>query len=137
MVQNVYGVSHPYHTALILIHEDILNGATLNFEMGSKRGATYAVKSKSGSIDSKKGFVPFASTPVITATATVFHTSDEVNMFEQEKEYVVHYTKDGSIPDVSDKVFEKTFHVDETTTVLARAYDPNDSNIHTDTLLQK
>ncbi len=128
-VQSVSSTHQP-SDPLVLAHQDIINGETLNFEMGSKPGTEYAAKSACQPLAGAGKNTDFIPAPVISATAFLFRNSDEVSIEEKDENGVVRYTRDGSRPDKTDKKYKEPFHVDKTTQVMAIAFDPKDSAVH-------
>ncbi len=127
-VQNVTS-SHLPFDPLVLLHQDIMNGETISFEMGSKPNITYASKSlcnPPASIGSETGFV---TVPVFVSEHELFRKKIKVSIDEYQEGTKVYYTTDGSTPDSKSNLYEGPISIENTTTLKAIACLASDPDI--------
>jgi predicted alpha-1,2-mannosidase len=113
--------SHVPFDPLVLFHQDIMNGETVNFEMGPQPNTSYASKSgcsPAGGAGNNTGFV---TVPVFRAESQLFRSKEKISIEENQEGTKVYYTTDGSTPDRKSKLYTKPFSVETSTTVKAIA----------------
>ncbi|MFI5150947.1 MAG: GH92 family glycosyl hydrolase [Bacteroidia bacterium] len=122
--------SHAPNDPLVLPHADIMNGESLNFEMGSKPCTECAGKSACKPLSGAGKVEDFIPAPIFNATSFLFREKEEVRIDEAKSGTEIHYTKDQSQPDQTDKAYTKPLVLSKTTTIKARAWNEKDSSIH-------
>jgi hypothetical protein len=127
-VQNCTSTHQP-SDPLVLAHQDIMNGESLNFEMGSTPCKDCASKSACNPLAGAGKVPDFIPAPVLNATSFLFRKDDEVSI-DQVKGISVYFTKDGTIPDQTDKRYSGPFRIEKTTKIMARAFNESDTSLH-------
>jgi hypothetical protein len=70
-------------------------------------------------------YPPSASTPAISPAGGVFTGSTTVQLSTTTPQAEIHYTLDGSEPTLTSDLYTAALVIDETTTIKARAFDPD------------
>jgi len=113
--------SHVPFDAGVLFHQDIMNGETVNFEMGPQPNTAYAANFNcappAGSGDCK-GFV---TVPVFSTANQIFRNKTTITIREYQEGTKVYYLTDGFPLTSHPKLYTGPFSVDKTTTVTAIA----------------
>jgi predicted alpha-1,2-mannosidase len=122
--QNIYIQSatlngQPYSRSYLL-HKDLVNGGELIFQMGPQPDTGWGARSDDIPL-SKIAGEKIVPVPVIEAKANTFKGQMEIGIRARLNDERVYFTTDGSEPDTSSRVFEKSFVISDTTTVKAVA----------------
>jgi predicted alpha-1,2-mannosidase len=128
--QNIYIQSatlngRPYRRS-DLLHQDLMNGGELIFQMGSQPNPTWGTgpsEIPTSSISATRIVLP----PLVEAQANTFKDQLEVVIRARDAGQKVYFTTDGSEPDTTSQVFEKPLVIRSTTTVKATAVGSNGS----------
>jgi len=127
-VQNVSS-SHTPFDPLVLLHQDILNGETIRFEMGPDPNHALAEKSKCNPLASAGGEKKrFVAAPVLQSSSLLFKNTAQISILENENGSCIYYTTDGTKPDASSEKYKGSFKIENTTTVKAIAYNLADTS---------
>ncbi|HEV2826589.1 MAG TPA: GH92 family glycosyl hydrolase [Pyrinomonadaceae bacterium] len=111
--------SHSY-----LQHKDLINGGELVFQMGPRPNTSWGSKSDDIPLSKISG-EKIVSVPLIEAPANTFKGQMEIGIRARFNDERVYFTTNGSEPDTSSPVFEKSFVISDTTTVKAIAASGN------------
>jgi predicted alpha-1,2-mannosidase len=122
--QNIYIQSATLNSRLYrksyLLHHDLISGGELVFQMGPEPNINWGSRipdTPTSSISAEK-IVPG---PVIDAAANSFNDRLAVGIKTLAKDLRVHFTTDGSEPNMTSPVYLKPFAIDVTSTVKAIA----------------
>jgi len=113
----------PYSRSYLL-HKDLIRGGELVFQMGPQPNMRWG----SGSDDipvSKIAGEELVPVPLIEAPANTFKRQIEIGIRARGNGQRVYFTTNGSEPDTSSRVVEKSFVIRDTTTVKAIAVNSN------------
>ncbi|HEV7230097.1 MAG TPA: GH92 family glycosyl hydrolase [Bacteroidia bacterium] len=121
--------SAPSFNPLVLMHQDILNGASLNFTMGSQPNTTY-VSAQFCDTTAKKVTTGFVPAPVFLSTSLLFRTNAMVGIVDNEPGAEIYYTTDGSDPDKESEKYDGSVLVSKTTQIKAIAFSKSDTSLH-------
>jgi len=113
----------PYRRTYLL-HSDVMKGGELVFKMGPRPNVDWGSRSTdipTASISTEK----ILAVPLIEAPANTFKDQMEFVIRARGVGERLHFTTDGSPPDASSQVFEKSLAIRNTTTVKAIAIDRN------------
>jgi hypothetical protein len=108
-----------YHKSYLL-HQDILQGGEMVFEMGPKPGPHWG-KSDTATPSSRISEYPITAAPVIKTGGFTFKDSQQITLTCLTPGAEIYYTTDGSDPDQNSRVYLKPFRVNKTTTLKAYA----------------
>lgn len=106
-------------------HKEITNGGSLVFEMGSTPSPTFNKSSHAPTLEEiPDDFVP---APFFTNENRIFDTNAEIEISAIPLSGTeIHYTTDGSTPDLNSPVYTGSISINETTTVKAVVIKGND-----------
>ncbi len=145
--QNIYIQSatlngQPYRYSYLL-HKDLMKGGELVFQMGPKPNTAWG----SGIADIPTSYISAARAekpaklvpvPLIEAPANTFKGQLEVIIRARAGDQRLYFTTDGSEPDTSSQVFEKSLVIRNTTTLKAIAVGSNGAkSLITSAIFQK
>ena len=102
-----------YHQAFFT-HEDLKNGATLEFEMSDAPVKNWFTEFPVSKIESED----FVSVPTIDA-ARVFNKETQVKISSPETTARIFYTTDGTEPNTQSKLYDKPFMIKDSATIKA------------------
>lgn len=113
----------PYQKSFLL-HDDLLNGGELVFQMGPRPHRNWGVGQGNEPV-SRIAVHEIVPVPVIKAAGQTFRTTLEVSIAAiGGKRVDLHYTTDGSEPGPSSRKFTKPFTISDNATVKAVAIAP-------------
>lgn len=101
-------------------HADVMNGGVLEFEMTSNANTTWAIKAENcpvSTIETEK--MPIV--PSINASNNTFSDTLVVKMRHPEKDAVIYYTLDGTIPTQESIVYTAPITIDKSCSINAIA----------------
>jgi predicted alpha-1,2-mannosidase len=92
----------PYHKSFLL-HDELMAGGELVFEMGDKPNTTWATEPPVSQITTE----PIIAVPVISARSKGFKTEQEIRIDGERDHSSLYYTTDGTEPDRNSKEFNR------------------------------
>jgi predicted alpha-1,2-mannosidase len=113
----------PYSRSYLL-HEDLMNGGELVFQMGPRPNTGWGSRGDDIPL-SKIAAEQIVPVPLIDASANTFKGQLEIGIRSRRNDERVYFTTNGSEPDTSSPLFDKSFVIRETTTVKAVAVSSN------------
>jgi hypothetical protein len=113
---------------LVLRHQDILDGATLDFTMGSQANTT-CVAAQFCDTAAKKEASGFVPAPVFLSTSLLFRTNAMVGIVDNEAGAELYYTTDGSNPGRNSERYDGSVLISKTTRIKAIAFSKADTSL--------
>jgi len=108
----------PYFKS-ILMHQDIMKGGEIKFVMGAVPNKDWAVAKENRPYSEK---YKSAATPRIIFDDISFLNTMEIEMKVDEKDAVIRYTLDGTLPNETSPVYKSSIILNKTTKVRARTF---------------
>ena len=115
------------HQKCFIMHDDILRGGTLEFELGPQPNKDWAID------PSARPFNPmprdkYIHPPFLTEGDTSFRESTRVAIATHSDSGAIHYTLSDSTPNAQSPRYERPFTVSETTTIKAVTIENNNAS---------
>jgi hypothetical protein len=101
-------------------HSAIMNGGALDFSMGSQPQKSWAAADPAG----LKMQTPVSAIAYLTRVSDKFLDSCRVEIKCDDPKAEIHYTLDGSPPNLNSKMFAAPFEITNTATLKMRSYAP-------------
>ncbi|HBS88344.1 MAG: hypothetical protein A2W91_17495 [Bacteroidetes bacterium GWF2_38_335] len=114
--------SHSY-----ISHKDIVDGGTLTLIMGNSPSKSFGVKDEDVPVSSITDFL-IQPVPFVTKGKRTFMDTTSIELGVLNKDAIIYYTTDGSVPTEKSKVYEKPFIIEKTTILKAFAASPGKEN---------
>jgi hypothetical protein len=108
-------------TKTYLIHQDIMRGGKIVFEMGSQPNKVWGVKKEDRPYSVKKKF-RYAKTPNIEFSDILFLNSRKVTLSGAEPGAVIHYTLDGTEPVKRSVLYTKPLTITKTSVFKTKSW---------------
>jgi hypothetical protein len=129
-IDAIYSVTHqlngkPKNCSFIL-HESIMNGGNLVFDMQNKSQAEGFISKRK--VSTTKTELDYIAAPIINAHETVFDKSTKISIENISPGDKAYYTLNGKRPNYTSTPYSKAFQIDSTVTVQAIIYSKKDSS---------
>jgi hypothetical protein len=111
-----------------LAHRDVMAGGQLIFKMGQRPNQKWGSRAVDAPV-SKLADYTFVPTPLIKSSGKTFKDRLEVSFETARANLKIHYTTDGSEPDLNSARFTRPIFIDRTTTIKARAVSGTASSL--------
>jgi hypothetical protein len=110
-----------------LLHKDLMNGGELVFQMGPQPNFDWG-SSNADIPMSHISATKIVPVPLIEGAANTFKDQLEINIRARGGDQRLYFTTDGSQPDTSSQVFEKSFVIRKTTVIKSISVDSSGEN---------
>ncbi|MCB0744380.1 MAG: GH92 family glycosyl hydrolase, partial [Ignavibacteriae bacterium] len=115
---------------LYFTHEDLLNGSTIELEMGSNPNKNFGIKEINrphSKISNEFNPIIYAKyfTPIIKPYRSLFANSISVELENSDKNTEIRYTLDGSEPNENSVIYKNPIIQNESFTLRAKVYGKN------------